>query len=119
VKTKYIKFVGCCLFSVAALLAGGSAYAGKRKESPCSKPPKVISRPPLPKEEQERAKRIRAQGSIEMEIGEDGNVAEAKVVNASSKDAAEILLDMVKGMKFEPRSGCGPFKTTLNFTLSE
>jgi hypothetical protein len=119
VRAKYIALIICWLFGGAALLDGGPAHARKRKESPCSKPLKIISRQPLPRDERDKAKRMRVQGTVEIEISEDGDIAKAKVVNPSSKETARILFDMVKGMKFERRSGCGAFKTTVNFTLSE
>jgi TonB family protein len=92
--------------------------AAKRDQSPCGKPPDLVSKTPLPKEEQERAKRIRAQGVIAIAISEDGNVVDAKVVRASSTEAGKLLIDVVKGMKFKPRPGCGPFKTVVNFSLA-
>jgi hypothetical protein len=95
------------------------AMAAKPEQSSCSKPPDLVSKAPLPKEEQERAKKIRAQGSIAIEISEAGDVVSARVVRASSDEAGKLLTDLVKGMKFKPRAGCGPFKTTVNFNLAE
>jgi hypothetical protein len=112
----------------AALLAGflltsPTVLASPPKQrtplSPCSKPPDLVSKRPLPKEEQERARKIRAQGSIAIVISEDGDVVEAKAIRANSNEAGKILIDMVEGFKFKSRPGCGPFKTDFNFSLAE
>jgi hypothetical protein len=79
----------------------------------------LVSKRPLPKEEQERARKIRAQGSIAIVISEDGDVVEAKAIRANSNEAGKILIDMVEGFKFKSRPGCGPFKTDFNFSLAE
>lgn len=52
-------------------------------------------------------------------ISEEGDVADARVVRATSDEAGRLLIDVAKGMKFTPRPGCGTFKTVLNFNLSE
>jgi outer membrane biosynthesis protein TonB len=95
------------------------ATAAKRDQSPCGKPPDLVSKAPLPKEEQARARKIRAQGTVAIVVSEGGDVADAKVVVASSEEAGKILIDLVRGMKFKPRPGCGAFKTSMNFSLAE
>ncbi|MGO8734288.1 MAG: hypothetical protein ACLQVM_16055 [Terriglobia bacterium] len=105
------------LLSSATVLA--TPPKQKNPPSPCSKPPELVSKRPLPKEEQEEAKRIRAQGSVAIVISEDGDVVEAKAIHANSNEAAKILIDIVEGFKFKSRPGCGPFKTNFNFTLAE
>jgi len=96
-----------------------SATAKKKDASPCAKPPDLVAKGVLPKEQEERAQKIRAQGSIAIVISEDGEVVGAKVVNASSSEAGKLLMERAKGMKFKARTGCGPFKTVVNFTLAE
>jgi hypothetical protein len=79
----------------------------------------LVSKRPLPKEQQQKAKKMRAQGSVAIVISEGGDVVEAKAIHASSNEAGKILVDLVEGFKFKPRPGCGPFKTSINFSLSE
>ena len=88
-------------------------------ETWCSKPPDLVSKRPLSKEEQERANKIRAQGYVAIVISEDGDVVEAKATRASSNEAGKILVHLVQGFKFKSRPGCGPFKTIVNFSLAE
>ena len=116
-KTPFV--LACFLLAQVAGLTGEPLLAAKRKLSPCGKPPEMVSHAPPSKEDQEKAKRIRAQGTIAIEIAEDGNVVDAKVVHASSDEAGRLLVEAAKGMKFKSRPGCGPFKTTVNFNLSE
>jgi TonB family protein len=52
-------------------------------------------------------------------IKEDGQVSDAKVLEASPKEAAEALLASAKTIKFKPRPGCGTFNTEMIFTLNE
>lgn len=111
--------LACLLLGLAAGLVAGAVGAAKRPESPCSKPPALVSKQPLPKEERERAKKIRAQGSVAIVISEDGDVVDAKAVRPSSDEAGRVLTDLAKSMKFKARPGCGQFKTTMNFNLGE
>ena len=109
------------LFVLALTLSlpTGVANAAKREQSACGKPPQLISRRPLPKEEQEQAKKTRAQGVVQIVISEDGDVTDARVVQASTKEAIKLLGDWARGLKFKARPGCGSFKTMVNFTLAE
>jgi len=109
----------CSFLILASVYSPLLAAAAKHNESPCGTPPALVSKAPLPKEEQERAKEIRAQGTIAIEISEEGDVIGGHVVRASSNEAGKILIDLVKGMKFKSRPGCGTFKTTVNFSLAE
>jgi hypothetical protein len=102
-----------------AVLVVERAAVAKQPQSPCGKPPDLVAKGVLPKEEQQRAKNIRAQGSVAITISEDGEVVAGRVLRATSAEAGKILVDLVKGMKFKPRPGCGPFKTTMNFSLAE
>ena len=93
-------------------------WAGDKKANnadPCKEPPRLLSKPS--KENLAAAKKIRAQGSVAIAVDEDGNVNAAKVTNASSREAADLLLERARSMKFAPRPGCGVFKTVVNFTL--
>ena len=90
----------------------------KKKDSLCGKPPEVVPTSQPTKEELEKARKLRAQGSVNISISEDGDVVEAKLVRATSREAADLLLARAKAMKFKPRPGCGTFKTTVNYTLA-
>lgn len=107
------------LLALGSCLTIKPAMAAKRDQSPCGKHPDLVSRAPLPKEQEARAKKIRAQGTVAIAISEEGDVVDAKVVLASSDEAGKILIDRVKGMKFKPRPGCGPIKLSVNFSLAE
>lgn len=111
-------FILMCLLLAQVSGLAARPKAAKRKEAPCSKPPELVSKKPLPKEEQEAKKKgVRLQGSVAIEISEAGDVVRARVVRPSSDETAHLLVDLAKGMKFKPRSGCGPFETTVNFNL--
>jgi hypothetical protein len=109
----------CLLLGLGVGLTAEVAKAAKRQQSPCSKPPELVSKRALPKEEQEKARKIRPQGPIAIVVSEDGDVVDARVVHATSDEAGRLLIDLAKGMKSKPRPGCGPFKTIVNFNLSE
>lgn len=102
-----------------------SLSAGKaHKNDPCSKPPDKLQQKLTKEQQQERAnreKRIKerhAHAVIAITISEDGSVAEVRALEASSAEAAEILAQEAKEMKFKPRPSCGPFKTTVNFNVA-
>ena|SRR5438128_9819460 len=109
----------CLVLAQGDGLTAKAAVAAKRRQSPCGKPPDLVSKTPFPKEERDKAKKIRVHGAVAIEISEDGDVVEARVVRASSDEAGRLLIDLAKGMKFKPRPGCGPFKTIVNFNLSD
>jgi hypothetical protein len=75
----------------------------------------VVSKRPLPKEEQERAKKLKPQGSVAIVINEKGEVVDAKVARTTSEEASKLMIDLAKGMVFKPRPTCGPVKTVVNF----
>lgn len=106
-------FLLTCLMSCITI----PAFAGG-KNDPCSKPPELVWTPKASKQDQQKARELRAQGSVAIAISEDGDVTDAKVSQASSKEAAAYLLSQAKAMKYKPRPGCGPFKTIVNFTLA-
>jgi len=91
----------------------------KKAKPPCSKPPESIPGPKPSKEKQKKMRNMRYQGLIAAEVSESGDVVDAKVVHASSEEAAKFLVEHVSSMKFKPRPGCGLFKIQMNFTLSE
>src|SRR2546429_92425 len=104
--------------ATASLLPPAMAKDRAKEHSVCGKPPEIVSRTKMTKEEQEKARKLRAQGSVAVSISEDGDVVEAKVVRASSFEAADLLLARTKSMKFKARPGCGTFKTTINYNLA-
>ena len=93
------------------------ATAGDKK-NPCGKPPDLLSGSKPSKTELDEARKIHAQGSVAITISEEGDVTDARVVRASSPEAANLLLSRAKGMKFKARPGCGVFQTTVNYTSS-
>ena len=103
---------------ILAVLADLPA-AGQSEPKACRKPPKILSQPKTPEEFREKWKNGRAQGKVAIAIGEDGHVSEAKVLEASPKDAADAPLATAKSITFQPRPGCGSFKTEMFFTLNQ
>jgi TonB family protein len=103
------------LATFASLSVSGS---DKHAASPCDKPREIASAPQLSKEDQAKARKIRAQGMVNISISEDGDVIEAKVVRASSREAVDLLLAFAKSAKFKPRPGCGTTQTAINYTLA-
>jgi TonB family protein len=59
------------------------------------------------------------QGRIAIAIDDDGHVSEARLIEASPKEAADALLATAKTATFKPRPGCGAFKTEMTFTIVE
>ena len=57
-------------------------------------------------------------GRIAITIDEDGQVSEARLLEASPKEAADALLATAKTIAFKPRPGCGTFKTEMIFTVN-
>lgn len=105
--------------SLLVTFAWPSAIASdKHKDFPCDKPREIASAPQLSKEEQSKARKIRAQGMVNISISEDGDVIEAKVVQASSPEAVDVLLAFAKSAKFKPRTGCGTTQGAINYTLA-
>jgi hypothetical protein len=96
--------------------AKGSKH-NKAETSACSKPPDLVSKGTLSKEDQEKAKNVRMVGTVAVTINQDGKVTDVRVVRAPSKDSAELLSHLVSTFKFKPRPGCGDFKTQMNFGL--
>jgi outer membrane biosynthesis protein TonB len=78
-----------------------------------------VTQPKTPLEYREKWKNAHVQGRIAIAIDEDGHVSEAKLLEASPKEAADCLIATAKTAKFKPRPGCGTFKTEMNFTNVE
>jgi len=78
-----------------------------------------VSQPKTPQEYREKWKKMKVQGKVAIVIDEDGHVSEAKLLEASSKEAADALLATAKTISFKPRPGCGIFKTEMIFTLNQ
>jgi TonB family protein len=105
--------------NIFVLFISLSAIASdKHTASRCDKPREILSAPQLSKEEQSKARKIRAQGMVDISISEDGDVIEAKVVRASSREAVDLLLSFARSAKFKPRTGCGTTHTAINYTLA-
>jgi TonB family protein len=100
--------------SILPYAIGGDKHAA----SPCDKPREIASPPQLSKEEREKARKIRAQGMVKISISEDGDVIDAKVVQASSDEAVDLLLAFARSAKFKPWVGCGITHATINYTLA-
>jgi len=104
--------------TLAAFAIRVPSVASEKKESACTKPPELIPGPKPSKEEEKKARELRAQGTVAISISEEGDVVDASVVRSSSREAADALLARAKSMKFKPRPGCGIFKTAVNYTLA-
>jgi hypothetical protein len=90
--------------------------AGDKGASVCAKPPELI--PGSNKEEQKKARQLRAQGMYAISISEGGDVVDVKIIRLSSPGAEEALRALAKSMKFKARPGCGISKITVNYTLA-
>jgi outer membrane biosynthesis protein TonB len=65
-----------------------------------------------------RLAKLGPQGYVNISIGEEGDVIDAKVVQASSPEAVDLLLTFAKTAKFKPRQGCGITHGAINYTLA-
>lgn len=91
---------------------------GQSEPKECRKPPKILSQPKTPEEYRDKWKKVRAQGKVAITIGEDGHVSDARVIEASPREAADALLATSKTIAFQPRPGCGKLKTEMVFSLN-
>ena len=112
-----------CSVSMALILlavfTSSPAIAGdKHKKSPCDKPLEMASAPQWSKEDQAKARKIRAQGFVNISVNEEGDVVDAKVANSSSPEAVDLLLAFARSAKFKPRPGCGSTHSGINYTLA-
>ena len=104
-------------FSLATF--GALSTRGQSDQKACRKPPEIATQPKTPQEYREKWKKVNVHGRIAIIIDEDGQVSEAKLIEASPKEAADALLATAKTIKFKPRPGCGTFKTEMIFTLNQ
>jgi hypothetical protein len=106
-------------FSAVLLLAFTFVQPTKAQQAKadCSKPPVVIRPPKQSKDEKQKQSKTRVQGSVAIEISEDGDVVSAKAEPPSEGESADQLESIAKAMKFKPRPGCGVFKTVVNYTI--
>jgi peroxiredoxin len=91
---------------------------GQSNQKACRKPPEIVAQPKMPQEDREKWKKVHVSGRIAIVIEEDGHVSEAKLLQASPKEAAQALLASAKAASFKPRPGCGTFKTEINFSVN-
>ncbi len=106
--------------SVQLFLANFGAVSAdaQSNQKACRKPPEIANHPKTPQEYREKWKNVNVRGRIAITIDEDGQVSEAKLLEASPKEAADALLGTAKSVSFKPRPGCGPFKTEMIFTVN-
>jgi outer membrane biosynthesis protein TonB len=97
---------------------GALSADGQSNQKACRKPPEIATRPETPQEYREKWKKVNVRGRIAIAIDEYGQVSEAKLIEASPKEAADALLATAKTIKFKPRPGCGTFKTEMIFTVN-
>jgi TonB family protein len=102
-----------------SLAASGAMPTGARSnQKACRKPPEITSQPKTPQEYREKWKKMNVRGRIAITIDEEGHVSDAKLLEASPKEAAEALLATSRTVSFKPRPGCGAFKTEMIFALN-
>ena len=115
----FLRLFSLSVRSIVFLIAlAGLPARGQSDPKTCRKPPKILSQPKLP-EYRDNGKKRKAQGKVAITIDEDGHVSEAKVLEASAKEAADALLATAKTIAFKPRPGCGTFKTEIVFSLNQ
>jgi TonB family protein len=95
-----------------------SVAKGQNKHNNCNHQPKILSEPSFSDQDRAKWKGKLLSGKVALVISENGDVADARVLSASPREAAEALLDAVKRAKFAPRLGCGELKTEVIFTLN-
>ena len=95
-----------------------SPSRGQSNPKACRKPPAILSQP-KPPEYRENGKKRKAEGKVAITIDEDGHVSDARVLEASPKEAADALLATAKTITFKPRPGCSNFKTEMVFVLNQ
>ena len=78
-----------------------------------------MKQPKTPQEYREKWKKVNVYGRIAITIDADGRVSEARLLEASPKEAADALLATAKTITFKPRAECGTFKTVMVFTLNQ
>ena len=99
-------------------LLNSNAVNGQNKKNSCDHPAKMLSKPSFSDEDRAKWKGKTVSGKVALVINENGEVADAKVLSASPREAAAALLDAAKRVRFAPRLGCGELKTDVIFTLN-
>ena len=110
------RYIGTVL--LFAGLGIGPAMA-QNKKNDCKHPPKILSQPKFSDEDRSKWKGKSVTGRVAIAVSEEGDVAQARVVSASPKEAAEALLNAAKQAKFTPRPGCGDLNTEVVFSLNQ
>lgn len=100
------------------IFINSSAVNGQNKKNNCEHPAKMLSKPSFSDEDRAKWKGKTVSGKVALVINENGDVADARVLSASPREAAASLLDAAKRVKFAPRLGCGELKTDVIFTLN-
>jgi len=117
---KFLRLFSLLVPTILVLAALAELPArGQSAPKACRKPPTILTQPKTPEEYREKWKKVRPQGKVAIVIDEDGHVSEAKVLEASPKEASDALLTMAKAITFKPRPGCGTFKTEMVFSLNQ
>jgi TonB family protein len=104
-------------FILLAVFTPPTIAADKHKKSPCDKL-EMASAPQWSKEDGAKARKIRAQGLVNISVNEEGDVVDAKVATASSPEAVDLLLAFARSAKFKPRPGCGSTHSSINYSLA-
>lgn len=66
----------------------------------CRKPPEFVPPAKQSKEEKQKQPKTEVQGTVAIEISEDGQVVDAKAIRPSSGEAADRLISLAKSMRF-------------------
>jgi TonB family protein len=98
---------------------GALSANGQSNQKACRKPPEIASPAMTPKEYREKWKKLKVQGRVAIAIDEDGHVIEAKLIEASPKEAGDAVLATAKTASFKPRPGCGTFRTEIVFSVNQ
>ncbi|MGB2675618.1 MAG: hypothetical protein WAN12_00865 [Candidatus Acidiferrum sp.] len=99
--------------------SGANLAKAQNKKNDCGHPLKILSQARFSDEDRAKWKGKSVTGKVAIVASEEGDVSQARVLAASSKEATEALLNAAKQMKFEPRRGCGELKTEIYFSPSE
>src|SRR5260370_40536326 len=66
----------------------------QQKKTDCRKPPEVIPPPKQSKEEKQRQPKTKIQGTVAIEISEDGDVVAAKALHPTSDETANQFVSL-------------------------
>ncbi len=116
--TRFYRSIPTALILLASFNPQVAIARDKHAKSPCAQPREIVSAPHWSNEDQGKARKIRAQGLVNISVNEDGDVVDAKIVRASSPEAVDLLLAYARSAKFKTRTGCGTTHTAINYTLA-